>query len=62
MRPMDNNTLKNRDLRALWHPCTQMKDYGEEGTLPLLPIQRGEGVWLYDSTAIAIWMPSVRGG
>ncbi len=45
---MDNNTLKQRDLRTLWHPCTQMKDYGEEGTLPLLPIQRGEGVWLYD--------------
>jgi len=45
---MDSNTLKRRDLAALWHPCTQMKDYGEEGTLPMLAIRRGEGVWLED--------------
>ncbi|WP_019591231.1 adenosylmethionine--8-amino-7-oxononanoate transaminase [Thioalkalivibrio sp. ALE20] len=45
---MSNEDVRRRDLRALWHPCTQMKDYGEEGTLPLLPIERGEGVWLYD--------------
>ena len=44
----DSLTLKQRDLAALWHPCTQMKDYGEEGTLPLLAIRRGEGVWLED--------------
>ncbi len=45
---MDSNTLKQRDFAALWHPCTQMKDYGEEGTLPMLAIRRGEGVWLED--------------
>ena len=45
---MDASTLKRRDLATLWHPCTQMKDYGEEGTLPLLAIRRGEGVWLED--------------
>ena len=34
-----------RDLAVLWHPCTQMKDHE---TLPLVPIRRGEGVWLED--------------
>lgn len=45
---MDSATLKRRDLAALWHPCTQMKDYGEEGSLPLLAIRSGRGVWLED--------------
>jgi adenosylmethionine-8-amino-7-oxononanoate aminotransferase len=35
-----------RDLRVLWHPCTQMREHPE--TLPLLPIRRGRGVWLED--------------
>ncbi len=35
-----------RDLNVLWHPCTQMKDH--EHTLPLIPIKRGEGIWLED--------------
>jgi adenosylmethionine-8-amino-7-oxononanoate aminotransferase len=41
------NTLswKQRDLNALWHPCTQMKDHE---WLPLVPVERGEGIWLYD--------------
>jgi adenosylmethionine-8-amino-7-oxononanoate aminotransferase len=34
-----------RDLALLWHPCTQMKDHE---WLPLIPIRRGEGVWLED--------------
>jgi len=34
-----------RDLSVLWHPCTQMKDHEQ---LPLIPIQRGKGVWLFD--------------
>ncbi len=42
---MDNNTLINRDLSVLWHPCTQMKDHE---WLPLIPIKRGYGVWLED--------------
>ena len=29
----------------MWHPCTQMK---EHETLPLVPIARGDGAWLYD--------------
>jgi adenosylmethionine-8-amino-7-oxononanoate aminotransferase len=42
---MDNATLAERDLRVLWHPCTQMRDHEE---LPPIPIRRGEGVWLED--------------
>lgn len=42
---MQNNTLLNRSLAAVWHPCTQMKSHE---TLPLIPIVRGEGLWLYD--------------
>lgn len=33
-----------RSLRAVWHPCTQMKLH--DGALPLLPLARAEGVWL----------------
>lgn len=42
---MNNDTLLRRSLAAVWHPCTQMKNHE---TLPLVPIQRGDGVWLYD--------------
>src|SRR5471030_692036 len=40
-----NNQWMQRDLAVLWHPCTQMKDHQQ---LPLIPIRRGEGVWLED--------------
>ncbi len=39
------NGLVRRDLGVVWHPCTQMKDHE---WLPMIPIGRGEGVWLYD--------------
>jgi len=42
---MQNSKIIQRDLSVLWHPCTQMKDHE---TLPLIPIRRGEGVWLED--------------
>ena len=42
---MNNQNLLQRSLSSVWHPCTQMKNHE---TLPLIPIQRGEGVWLYD--------------
>ena len=29
----------------MWHPCTQMKVHE---SLPIVPIARGEGAWLYD--------------
>ena len=35
-----------RDLAHVWHPCTQMKDHEQQ--LPMIPIRRGEGVWLED--------------
>ncbi len=41
----NNQRLIERDLAALWHPCTQMKDHE---SLPMIPIRRGHGVWLED--------------
>lgn len=35
---------RERDLAVLWHPCTQMREHPH--TLPLVPIERGEGPWL----------------
>lgn len=40
-----NSEWLARSAGAVWHPCTQMKQHE---TLPLLPIARGRGVWLYD--------------
>ena len=37
--------LVRRDLDVVWHPCTQMKDHE---SLPMVPIARGSGPWLYD--------------
>ena len=37
--------LVRRDLEVVWHPCTQMKDHE---WLPMVPIARGSGPWLYD--------------
>ncbi len=34
-----------RSRAAVWHPCTQMKLHE---TLPIVPIARGRGAWLYD--------------
>jgi adenosylmethionine-8-amino-7-oxononanoate aminotransferase len=41
----DNSALLSRSLNAVWHPCTQMKLHEAQ---PLVPIARGQGVWLYD--------------
>jgi len=40
---MNNRTLIERDLRAVWHPCTQMHDHE---AFPPIALRRGEGVWL----------------
>ena len=40
-----SNLLLERSLAAVWHPCTQMKQHE---TLPLIPVARGAGCWLYD--------------
>jgi adenosylmethionine-8-amino-7-oxononanoate aminotransferase len=42
---MTNSDLINEDLEHIFHPCSQMKDYEK---LPLIPIQRGKGVYLED--------------
>lgn len=38
-------SLSQRDLKHIWHPCSQMKDYEE---LAPIVISRGEGIYLYD--------------
>ena len=40
-----NSLLLKRSLAAVWHPCTQMKQHE---TLPLIPVARAQGCWLYD--------------
>ena len=47
---MNNDDLLRRSLSAVWHPCTQMKQHtvGGDGALPMIPIARGQGAWLYD--------------
>ncbi|MBU1188885.1 MAG: adenosylmethionine--8-amino-7-oxononanoate transaminase [Gammaproteobacteria bacterium] len=37
--------LQQRDLRHLWHPCTQMQDHE---WLPLVEVASAKGVWLHD--------------
>lgn len=44
-----NAALAERDLKHLWHPCTQMHDHGVAGGVPMLPIVRGDGAWLIDA-------------
>src|SRR5690606_23386514 len=59
-----NNEWMQRDLKVLWHPCTQMKDHE---SLPLIPIKRGDGVWLEDFEgkryldAVSSWWVKVFG-
>ena len=36
---------QKEDLKYIWHPCSQMKDYE---TLPPIVIERGQGINLYD--------------
>jgi len=40
---MDADRILDLDRRHVWHPCTQQKDLE---TLPPIPIERGDGVWL----------------
>ena len=40
-----NTDWQKEDLKHIWHPCSQMKDYEE---LPPIVIERGEGINLYD--------------
>ena len=40
------NEWQKEDLKYIWHPCSQMKDYE---TLPPIVIERAEGINLYDT-------------
>jgi len=59
-----NSQIVTEDLKHIWHPCTQMKDHE---TLPLIPIRRGEGIYLYDFEdksyidAISSWWVNIFG-
>jgi adenosylmethionine-8-amino-7-oxononanoate aminotransferase len=59
-----NDSWMQRDLAVLWHPCTQMKDHEQ---LPVIPIRRGDGVWLEDFDgkryldAVSSWWVNVFG-
>ena len=63
---MDNADWLNRSRAAVWHPCTQMKQH-DTGALPLIPIDRGQGAWLYDFAgrryldAISSWWVNLFG-
>ena len=50
-------SLLQRSLAAVWHPCTQMKLH-DSGELPLLPIARGEGPWLVGTDG-ARWLDGI---
>ncbi|MFY9327907.1 MAG: adenosylmethionine--8-amino-7-oxononanoate transaminase [Georgfuchsia sp.] len=58
------HALLTRSMAAVWHPCTQMKQHEQ---LPLLPIVRGQGPWLYDADgkryfdAISSWWVNLFG-
>ncbi|EDS78431.1 adenosylmethionine-8-amino-7-oxononanoate transaminase [Clostridium botulinum C str. Eklund] len=39
------NDYQTRDLKHIWHPCSQMKDYEK---LPPIVIEKGKGAYLYD--------------
>ncbi len=67
-----SNTILNdaagwqaRDLSVLWHPCTQMREHPD--ILPLVPIARGEGAWLFDHDgnryldAVSSWWTNLFG-
>lgn len=59
-----NQQLLNRSKESVWHPCTQMKQHE---SLPLVPIAKGEGVWLYDQEgkryldAVSSWWTNLFG-
>ncbi len=51
MADTSNQAWLERGQAAVWHPCTQMQHHAQTGSpahLPLVPIARGQGAWLYD--------------
>ncbi len=62
--PTSTEDWITRSLRAVWHPCTQMKHHEH---LPLIAVARGAGPWLYDRDgrryldAISSWWVNLFG-
>ncbi len=60
----NNHIIVKRDLKVVWHPCTQMKDHEK---IPLIPIKEGKGIWLKDYNnnkyidAISSWWVNLFG-
>jgi adenosylmethionine-8-amino-7-oxononanoate aminotransferase len=56
--------LVQRSLASVWHPCTQMQHHE---SVPLIPVSRGRGAWLYDTDgkryldAISSWWVNLFG-
>ena len=48
---LNQATLVDRSLAAVWHPCTQMKHHE---SFPLIAIAKGKGPWLYDEKGNAL--------
>ena len=51
MNGSSNANWLARSQAAVWHPCTQMQHHAQTASpahLPLVPIARGSGAWLYD--------------
>ncbi|MDP1659245.1 MAG: adenosylmethionine--8-amino-7-oxononanoate transaminase [Methylotenera sp.] len=61
---MSNQNILNRSMQSVWHPCTQMKQHEK---FPLIPIKKGDGVWLYDAEgkryldAVSSWWVNLFG-
>ena len=48
---LNQPTLVDRSMTAVWHPCTQMKQHE---SFPLIAISKGKGAWLYDDKGNAL--------
>ena len=63
---MDNSNWIEKDLKYVWHPDTQMKQYEGENYKPTL-IERGEGIYVYDAEgkkyidAVSSWWVNTLG-
>lgn len=56
--------LQQKDLKYIWHPCSQMKDYED---FPPIVVERGEGAYLFDVSgkcyldAVSSWWVNLFG-
>jgi adenosylmethionine-8-amino-7-oxononanoate aminotransferase len=58
------NELQQKDLKYIWHPCSQMKDYED---FPPIILARGKGAYVYDTEgksyldAVSSWWVNLFG-